>query len=648
MTHNNELLDTTTNSITDDFVAYWESTLGNKSNVKLVESWNQMFNVFDSCIKFNKKGKVYHLILPLITGSGKTKGAAFYCKSLPGDVAALFITNRIEEADFIAEDIGATACSFHSSELTEGVSANKIDTLKETLKYQVVVITHEQYKRVLRDPLEEKQLLLYAKGKERNLIIVDEQINLHDNYIVELQMLESIVDYITKVRNLSKYATNELLEYELNALQDEIIKLRSFSESATQVQQKNITKLSVQQQIHYNKINKFEATASTLNDRKISITELLTGVKNTAFDKELSAKYKKTLEDLTICLTRDAYYYKQGSQVSLNSFYEHHTHKSLVVLDATAPENDFYRISSIYKEHIILYPQIKSRNFANLTINVIPMKTGKSTYLNDKDKYAEMFAKEVDEHTNPSDNVMVVTHKSFVPTIESYIDQDNVVVANWKGITGSNEYRDANIQFIFGLSRKPDNINLNSLAVARRNMIRPNFTVNPYEQNDTTKKELLQIKNTDIIQEVIQAIMRTQARKVIDIDGNCDTTIVYITLDETIRAEMESALKRYLPNVIIKEHIPKTRAILGKVYNPSRRALIISKLKQLFLSVDIVDKETLREQCGLSKKEFTDVIKTPSFKNDLKALNYERQKSYELGSQGRKIQKEYFVHVPEK
>lgn len=638
--------------LTKGFTEHWEDSIGNVSNPKLEESWDQMFKIFDECIRLNESNESKRLILPMITGTGKTQGAIHACKNLPPETYALIVTTRTEEADRIAAAIGPTACSYHSRKKLESVLVKKVDNLKDTMKFNTLVVTHEMFKNALEDPSGKMQYMLHCNKKQRDLVIIDEQILMYKEHIVELDDLINIRSLFQKLILMPEHAGDAELSKNMITLDKHINELAAIrdneSNAITYIRntslQMPIMKLS---EIH--KENKLESMVSILEKGKIQINSILTGIDDSDKDQILKAKFLEIFKNIVIYGHQWVYANKKGTSVSYNSASELGLHKTVVILDATARENALYDINSEYKDHYHVYPQIESRSFSNLTINLISTHTGKLTIMAMKHDYAENLSKEILAVTTATDRIMVVGHKAFLPELAGYLPEDRMITTtNWGNITGSNEYKDTNVQFIFGLNHKPKSAHLTARSIARINIQKARGTTHPFGDNEKLENEQLKmIEHSDIIQETIQAIMRTQARKVVDADGNCDPTVVYLTVDDKIKSAMEAALKRYFPNLTLNDYTPTTRGLFDKIVEPTRGNQIINLLGSSLKSVSehITFKE-LKKLLGFTPRQFNDAIKTDKFKADILTLGYriythEKQK----GSKGRLVSNKYFKKI---
>lgn len=624
--------------LTDSFKERWEKEFRLSSNPELEESWNQMNSVFDKCIDDNRKGKYDTHVLPMLTGSGKTQGAIHKCKNLPDETFAIIVTYRTADADEIACAIGDTACSYHMEDIDDRLKGlvNKVDDVKDTLNYDTVVITHSMLKKILEypvnDPKKRKEFLFHRKGGyQRDLVIIDEQIDLYNKHEVDLDKLKAISQLFERLtKEESEYSSDSELKKNLKVLNQEIENLSGISESFTPIEGRPTGEPVSFKDIGYEEDRAFDRMIAILEKEKVHINKYLTGLdKKVDKDNEkqveeledtLEYKYIKTLEDLMEAKRQWHYVQKSGDKISLHSADELILQKTAVILDATASENHLYQVNDKHKEHLHVYEQIKSRSFKNLTINVITANTGKTGILNEKKTLAEELSKEISDITTPTDKIMVVSFKDFNPTLTTYLPTDrNVVTANWGNVTGSNAYKDTNVQFIYGLPRKPHSVYHTGQAMARMDIQSPLYSkAKPLEGKGV---EFLQISDTDLVQDVIQAIMRTQARKAIDSDGNCDPTTVYITLDSNIKTVMVDALQRYLPGVKINDYKPKK--LSGKI-KPRIADGIFHILKtRLKIEGEDISFEEVREQLELETRQLNDVTRKSSFISELELLGYE-------------------------
>lgn len=624
---------TTLHPLTKGFEVVWTTELDNVSSKLLKDTWNQSFNTFDKCIELNKTNKDINLVLPIITGSGKTQSAIYQCRNLPTDTFALFVTVRTADADIIASQIGSTACSYHFNEYSDAIEFNKASNKEDTLNYNTLVITHEQYKLALADKSKREIFFRTNKGK-RDLIIIDEYIALANVYKIDLVVLDVVFNFFSTLSKGLIYITDSKLTKDIDTLKQVISILESVRDTKSSLieplRNKPISPNYYESREGISSVDalfmylreqskiQFKEMIRILEDKNIDINKVLVSEEGSEKkNQELRSKYIQALEQIHHVYENWVYTYKSGKEVSFITARELIPGKSIVILDATASVNSLYSLNSKLKPNsVVVGKHIASRNFSNLRVNLLVHNTGKTDIEGiNKDSYAESLAKEIIRVTTGTDRVMTITTKGFKASLVKYISP-SVKTAHWGNITGSNAYRDTNIQFIFGLNHKPKSMSQTNMLLARSNIFDP-FSVDVFGSDDISNANIIStLSDTDLIAEIIQAIMRTQARKVIDSDGNCDETNVYITVSAELKLKLINALKRYLPKIEIQDWSPIH--ITTPTFKPRIGDSILVELGNKLINVgDEISFKSISLSLKLKPKQLTDAVKTDKFKSKL-------------------------------
>jgi len=186
------------------FSKQWED-FGNTSSPALIELWTIIFQTFNDAIERNVNGSEReYSVIPAVTGSGKTlcyqwyaaelaKKAGIDDESQPG---MLIVTSLTREADEAADNINKWAGSRAAVAYHSDSSIKKMHDESCLNSFQIVVITHEYFKRhhhlkSLRSSA--YQQVMSFNNKERELVVIDESIEMVNSMCItqeDIQLVE--------------------------------------------------------------------------------------------------------------------------------------------------------------------------------------------------------------------------------------------------------------------------------------------------------------------------------------------------------------------------------------------------------------------------------------------------------------------------
>lgn len=274
-------------------------------------------------------------------------------------------------------------------------------------------------------------------------------------------------------------------------------------------------------------------------------------------DKErqrLAMRYDKVLGAAEALLDQYALIAVSGNQHSLNS-------AALavplelpgpVVLDATAGVDLMYQLMEDRADIIPTPPGV--RDYSNVTLHVA------RTASIGKTKMEELAAKRfpqleanLNERLSEDRKVLFCVHKRvehLVPT-QADLGVTEVASAHWGAIDGSNDYKDFDTTVIFGLPFR-DRIWGTNVFFAFQGVQEDEWHGNPSWKEHANVRELLQRRH--LATSIIQAMGRVRLRKVIDQQGRCAPTDVFIVLPTGERGtEILRYIRQELPNISVRD-----------------------------------------------------------------------------------------------
>ncbi|WP_367716881.1 hypothetical protein AB2N04_02760 [Nitratireductor sp. GISD-1A_MAKvit] len=235
----------------------------------------------------------------------------------------------------------------------------------------------------------------------------------------------------------------------------------------------------------------------------------------------------------------------QGSRKALTTGKEKVPHFfAPVVLNATAnqdPVLDYRRAK--------LVPLPKVRSYRNLTIHILRSSgIGKEAMREAGEARLKHLAQFVSEHTKPGDKWMVVTHLATEALARKHLPEEIALTGHWGSLDGLNDFRDCNKAVLFGLSFRdrawPVNIYFALRGAQTKEWLR----------SKEAKAIRHRLEVMSIAAQVIQALGRPRSRKVIDEEGNCLPTEVFVTLPKTVLGrDVESAIREAFTGAVIRD-----------------------------------------------------------------------------------------------
>ena len=267
-------------------------------------------------------------------------------------------------------------------------------------------------------------------------------------------------------------------------------------------------------------------------------------------DPAMGIPWNKVIDDIEVLISSNYFTIKTGAKTHVSTAADYMPKgTSIVILDASADIDEIY-YQYRNKGLIDIVRTKNARGFNNATLHARQVGASKYEMLDGdgeaKEDVLAIIEAEVYEKTEPSDKILIITHKKVKDEIDLLAWKDrNVITMNWGDITGRNDARDCNKVFIFGLYFKPRVEALNKM-----------YAIN----GKTTDRHLeSRYRNTDIIAETYQAIMRSGLRVPQD-DHDCIKTDVYMTIPNAIggtsaqlRKQIGSALEKKLNGATLKE-----------------------------------------------------------------------------------------------
>ena len=621
---------------------HWVHCLGNVSSHALRQTWRQIGRVFNEHIANHDNpfyAKNWNVLQPK-TGTGKTQGTIVYCSLLsqldddehPG---VLIVTRRKLDADDIRDQINElvgreVAIAHHSDSKTK---------LADIAAYPVVVITHRFYEIAL-DQLGQGASIEatwpfiheWANGT-RKLIVIDECIDIVEHSTGSLMGLRQ---------------TRAVIPPDIEEdFQEEVMALEALIELLTDVDQQKRKEGSKRETM---------VAHSALMDDPPDLAALRESMwKQVRYDlivlkrsdpKELDRmrrQHDARLKSVHAILRSWAYYAKSKDVPTLNTarLLVPEGVKGAVILDATASSNV---LLDIWEDARIETPYSNVRTYGNVALNYSTgHKVGKVFMVQNAKRLCRDLIADLNSRFSQDDKVLIVTHKDVEPVLMTHKADFQMMTAHWGAIDGSNEWKDCNKVVVFGLPYRPSTWSAN-LFMSFQGPVSTAWLQaegkRPHGRHADIRRALME---GAIVVDVIQAINRVRCRKVIDEQGNCDPTSVWMLLpNDQLCDTLLDSIRRDMPGVHLHEW--DYHGQRRKTQKP-RRGKFEESLTKFLVNMDPGSKPAvhIRHTLGMSARKLSELTKkAQDQESDLHKTLSSLRVRYEVQRQG-KTQRGVFI-----
>jgi imidazolonepropionase len=298
-----------------------------------------------------------------------------------------------------------------------------------------------------------------------------------------------------------------------------------------------------------------------------------------------------------------AYYFKSGEQHSINSatYLLPPGLPGAVILDATANNDVLYQM---LKGRVYIAPIPPNvRDYSNVTLHVARTGSGLGKSVTDDTKHLRLprLAKRLSEEIAPGRSVFLCVHKHSEALAETFsTDRLNLSVGYWGAIDGKNTWQDCDVAVIYGLPYMDQRRAINSLFATHGPQETAWLRANTHKQQVNLVNVIMQ---RHLSTSVVQAINRICCRRVIDDQGRCPVSDVYILLPKHWQGDaILGDIQGNMPgiNVVPWDYEPDG----PKVYAPrssSASAAIISLMRSR--AAGMTPLPYIQDQLSLSVKQ---------------------------------------------
>jgi hypothetical protein len=206
----------------------------------------------------------------------------------------------------------------------------------------------------------------------------------------------------------------------------------------------------------------------------------------------------------------------------------------IVILDATAHSNLLYALleGTVY---VVPVPG-GIRDYGNVTLHVARTVAGLGKTKMKETKHLRLprLAKELAKEIGPGRKVFLCVHKLAKDLAETYSTEAlRLQVGWWGAVDGSNEWDDCDAAVIFGLPYMSTQRAINTVFAVAGPQDNAWLQSPPVYERDANILEVMMQR--DVSASVVQAMNRIHCRRVIDTEGRCAKSDVYIVLPKDWR-----------------------------------------------------------------------------------------------------------------
>ena len=612
---------------------------GNTIAYNMPEHIKHLCDLFNYCIDWQKsnggnKESYHRLVNAAQTGSGKSLTLKVYVSMLK-EHSSLIIVSKVDEALEYCEFINKLrnndnyARCYYSITDKNKDSPLRTDSYKLN-EYQCIVISHSMFQNVnLSDSLDTYKLY---KNKQRDLIVIDEKLHFFKSTILSIDEFNEFYGYLMLLIQELNLDDNSL------SLFNEIMRIIDLYDEDVKDNNNNLLAVDLDDLERINQLLEGSQTSlrkikKIFKDRLNWISSeltILTGKKNTNINSLAINNIEDFIQKIKYIFHYNdedesyPYYYVRQNQ-KLFFRVESIVNKlgTCLILDATSTINEYYKMAFKDSYNILKVRSKPIRRYSNLTIyKAKGFSQGRtSTYKSKSKQTIEQKAKMYMSYahnllTKSDDKILIITHLGFKKYLQEQTSDERIQFTHWGDHIGKNDWNDCNKVIIIGWHYLNELHYIYNIFSASNNSSSLDYR--------TTKYNLQKFKVTQLADDIIQGVMRSQARIIDTLDGDCKKTDIYIFYKETKESqEVFSLMESQFPDcnfiewkpIGISNQITKTKRVITA-------DKIINCLDEAAKTNHTIQLKNLRIELDLKPYQVSKVINSDYFINLLKDRGY--------------------------
>ncbi|MGE4279514.1 MAG: DEAD/DEAH box helicase family protein [Magnetospirillum sp.] len=540
------------NSFVVSMSRHWTETLGNVPSAALQAVWRQMAATFNRQIEnHDRQDRELWQVLQPATGTGKSQGLAVYCSMLPReDHPGVLVVTRLKAQ---ADELAATINRLSGADVAVPYHTDNRVPVAELAAALVLVITHKAYENgldaICRGDPKASSWQRYHKweGGDRRLVVIDEALD-----IVEEAQIS--VDQVRNLKGCIPFEVAQRFPHEMAVIERVEEVLVSLARREDAREEPSRERLVAEGEVNLPDRTDFTALRRAL--REYRFDHRLLRHSDPDHNRRILQGFDLVLRDIQSTLERWHWYAKKMNDHTLNTarliIPEDVT--GAVVLDATASSNLVYQL---FEERVMLVPvPEQARSYRNVTLHVsMGHAVGKTSLGKDGKAEAGRLVENLHRELGQDRRVFVCTHRDVEPHLVA-LDTGfaSFDVGHWGAIDGRNDWQQCDAAVIFGLPYRDKTWSANTYMAFRG----PQSTEWLNSEGRRPFGPYPDIRHSlevgQLVVSIVQAINRVRCRRVVDAEGNCLPTDVFILLpeDKTGRAILDG-IRREMPGIVVRK-----------------------------------------------------------------------------------------------
>jgi len=535
---------------------HWTLTLKNVVSPELRDTWAQMAHVFNRQIEQHDtpEGERWKVLQPA-TGTGKSQGLAVFCSLLPEiDHPGVLVVVRLKvQADELVQTINTLtgredALAYHTD--------HKVP-LSKLAEYPVLVITHRAYEIGLDAVNQGRQDVsnwnhFHTWGlSTRRLLVIDEALDILEEAQIELQKVKVARAIIPLAISMKYPKQMEALKF----VEDLLTQMGKVSQERRASGRPDFERVLWSSSVPMPQ--ELDMTALRRELRSLRLDRELTLRNDPQANTRLADHYDTILRDVQAVLSNWNWYAKKLAQHTINTarLIIPEGISGATILDATASSNLIYQLFDA-KVDVIPVPA-KARSYENVTLHVSTgHSVGKAKMVEHAAARSAVLIENLTAALTPDRRVFVCCHQWVEPHVAGYRDASGFAafdVGHWNAVDGRNDWQDYDTAVIFGLPYRDQTWSAN-VFMALRGLQSTEWLQSeerPFRQYKDVRHSL------DVGQmtvQVVQAINRVHCRRVVDEQGNCPKTDVFLLLPaDKVGRDILAGINREMPGIQVVE-----------------------------------------------------------------------------------------------
>lgn len=594
---------------------------------------------------------------PAQTGIGKSVCLKVYAAMLKDfGLGSLIVLAKKSEVKEYAENINYAVQS-HEYAACLYYPVNKDDkhpylqeAQKEWKKYKTLLITHKRYEDLAGKDEEEIDFIRLYENEDgelvpRQLVVIDEKLPFFKSTAITMDEFKEVNSFLENAltHTLAENAvcqSNQLTDqlstiYELLSEYEPISDSKPIKSVEAFYLREAILEKGLDEAIDYDLVEKIVDTR--LNEFFQEI-QAISRVKESEYQGKVFRMSKTLPAQLGRILIETApgseFFYRDfvlfwSSGVHLlkvkNLFQPFGT---AVVLDATASVSEFYRFADRNSfSQIALIDVQQFRKYANLKIyKASGYSQSRHGLMADTERYeqsAEFYSNAAKSILEEDDQLLIITYQKLVGKLrEKMKDESNVFLTHWGAHVGTNEWNECNKVMVVGWNFLPPIETLSRIygSGAGTNDLRITQSID--------KEVIRKFSVTQIVDDLVQGVMRSRARKIATSDSDCQTASVYLFCpDNPVGNDVMDLFEQQFPDAAIEEWMPDIEALLVKKGPIQRNAdLVLAVIDKYAQANDAVLWNTVWNEAGLNSNKANRVRGDAYFHEELNKKGYEFSK----------------------